>query len=213
MASILRVPIDSADTHPEPVSTRPATKPRAKTAKSASPEPSFSDLVTDLSIADFDARTASANASEARNKRSTIAVSTIHAAFREKHLADNVRAALLDGGVLKGTVSKIVTVLDALHAGIIVPVDVVSLNGAYTSVKAYYKAVAASGILTPGAVPYSTPVPATVATTPEDALQIIIDTVKSISDPEEAFRVGGEWMTRVTNGITDVLKSREDDED
>ena len=52
-----------------------------------------------------------------------------------------------------------------------------------------------------------------MATTPDEAIKVLIEHIKAITDPDEAFKLGGEWITRVTNGITDALKAREADDE
>lgn len=174
-------------------------------------EPTFSNLVTQLSAADTAARAASADSSAARERRSTIAVTTIKAAFSEKLDPEVVRTTLIDAGVLKGTVSKIVTVLRALEKRILAPEDVNSLNGAYNTVKMVEK-IASTPAPAP-AEPFAVAPEPVVATTPNEALEIIIASIKSITDPDEALKAGGEWMTKVTNAITVALKEITDAEE
>lgn len=170
-------------------------------------EPTFADLVTDLASADAEARVTSANASESRERRSTVAVDAIKAAYTEKIDSEVVRETLLASSILKGTVSKIVTILDALRDHIISPGDISSLNGAYISVKAA-RAIAAGAVSTAlSGVPFSTTAPPVVATTPEEALKIILDSIKSITDPDEQLKAVGEWITKTTNALTSLAKS------
>jgi hypothetical protein len=199
------------------------------TKKSAAPatvtEPTFSDLTLDLAAADAKARITSADAGQARAERSSIAVHTIAAAFAEAIAPEVVRRELLDVGVLKGTVSKIVTVLSALNAGTIVSSDIKSLNGAYNLVKSASKAALAASRLAMAAASATsaTPWPAPAApaappepkyaTKPSEALEVIVEFVKAERDPDKAFKLGGEWITKVTNAITDALKSIGDGDD
>ncbi len=173
------------------------------------PQPKFNDLVSELAAADMKARAISGDAAQARAERQVAAVSSIRAAWFEKIDPNDVRTALLDGGVLKGTVSKIVTVVTALNDKVISIGDVKSLNGAYTSVKMLHKIAAGYASTAAPGTPYSTAAPAIVATTPDEAIKVLVESIKSVTDPDEAFKLGGEWITRVTNGITDALKARE----
>lgn len=178
---------------------------------------SFAAMSTELAAADIEARAASSDAGQARAKRSTVAVGTIKAAHLEKVVGADVRSVLLDAGVLKGTVSKIVTVLEALYAGHLSPNDVKSLNGAYNLVKSVHAAHAAaggapvtSGAIFPPVTPVTTPAPAKV--TPDEALKIIIDSILAEKNADKQFKLGGDWITKCTNAITDALKESEGDE-
>lgn len=46
--------------------------------------------------------------------------------------------------------------------------------------------------------------------TPEDALQFIIETIRYSDDP---FIAGGEWMTKFTNAVTEVIRESEAEND
>jgi len=203
-----------AEDYPVEVPVDPTTTVKPTKGKKE-PEESFNDLAISLSAADAKARATSADAGQARAERSTVAVSTIKAAFREKLSPGVVRGNLLAAGVLKGTVSKIVTVLAALSAGTITPSDVKSLNGAYNLVKS----VAAAAAGSPSAGVSSTGSTATVTApglgiaSPEEALKIILHEITSQTDPDMAFKIGGEWITKVTNAITEILKKIDDDDE
>ena len=195
----------------EGVAEDPTTTVKATKAKKE-PDEKFDDLRTALSAADAKARSTSADAGQARAERSTIAVSTIKAAFREKIDGSVVRAQLLDAGVLKGTVSKIVTVLAALDTGTITPSDVKSLNGAYSAVKSAAAIAAGTAAAATASGGTFTGV-AAVATTPDEALKIILHEITSQKDPDKAYEIGGEWITKITNAITDILKKLDDDDE
>lgn len=202
------LPPEAFEPTPDPTTT-------TKASNKKEPEATFGALAVELSAADAEARRTSADAGQARAKRSEVAVNTIKAAFREKLGHTGVRNDLLGAGVLKGTVSKIVTVLAALDAGTITPSDVKSLNAAYNLVKSVAAAAAgtapapASGASTPG-----TPASAGLtATTPEEALKIILHEITSQTDPDKAFEIGGKWITKVTNAITEILKKIDDDDE
>jgi hypothetical protein len=177
-------------------------------------EKAFSNLVPTLSAAELASKSANGNATQARAEKSDIAVKVIIAAHVEALEISDVRRELLDAGVLKGTVSKIATILQGLADGAVTLSDVKSLNGAYNAVKAVSAIVAGpvTGALAPG-VPFAAPGSGAVATTPEQAFDIIIDAIRSIVDPDEALKTGGEWMARISTGISDVLKARDDEED
>lgn len=195
--------------NPEPIA-EPAPKASKKRPKPrAEGEPSFEDLSVALAVADAKARATSADAGQARGERSTIAVSTIKAAYSETLTGESVRESLLGAGVLKGTVSKIVTVLTALQEGVISPVDVKSLNGAYNLVKQVRATTlaAAAALGGTGAPTVVTAAPGHVVT-PEEALEVILLTITSEKDADKAFKLGGEWITKVTNAITAALKAK-----
>lgn len=193
-----------------------ATKAKTASAVSLAPKfPKFDQLVGELSDADNKARSKAADATQARGERSAIAVSTIAAAFHEGIEPENVRATLLEAGVLKGTVSKIVTVIAALNTKLISLSEVDSLNGAYSLIKriegSYATAVAAAIAETS----YETvegPAEPKYATTPEQALEVILESIKGLSSADEKFKVGGEWLTRFTNAISTIMKEIGDDE-
>lgn len=157
---------------------------------------SFKRLTSELAEADLVARAATSDASAARERKSTVAVEAIHAAFKEKLSPEDVRTQLIDAGILKGTVSKIVTVLTALANTDLDIKNVNSLNGSYTLVKQIEaaKLSAATGGVAEGAAP--TP---KAASTPKEALEIIIDAIKAAKDP---YAAASEWLTTVTNRIT-----------
>ena len=172
----------------------------------------FNAVALQLATADEKARVTSSDAGAARAERGFYAVQAIHAAVSEEKSVEDVRETLLDAGVLKGTVSKITTIVSAVMAGDLLLGQIKSLNGAYTAVKAASKGRIVGGGSAVGAIPltYAYPVEPVTVTTPDEALTLIIDTVKSITDPDEAYRVGGEWITKITNGITAALKAIDD---
>jgi len=172
----------------------------------------FAQTVKELSIAESAAKAASGNASEARSARSTVAVETIGAAFKEKLSGSDVRTTLLAADIAKGTVSKIVTILEAIHNGVLTVKDIQSLNGAYNLVKAAEKAASAPPVGSP-TVPFAGATGGAVATSPQEAFDVIVDYIKSVTDADEAFKLGGEWIAKITTGITDALTAREDEED
>jgi|GEM_PF-3627807 len=179
----------------------------------------FNNLVGELSTADALARSTSSDASQARSSRNGLAVGVIGAAFAGAIPRNTVRESLLDGGVLKGTVSKIITILTALEEEVIISSEIKSLNGAYTLQKERRAAAGAtiSASLRSGSTPpeeASAPTPAAVnATTPDEAVAIILDAIKSAGTPDAVFKAAGEWITRVTNDISALTRGVEDDEE
>lgn len=174
-------------------------------------EPKFEGLAKDLATADAKARAASGDASQARAERSTIATDTIKAAYAEKIDANDVRTGLLGAGVLKGTVSKIVTILNALNASLLTTADVKSLNGAYSLIKQIEKTAAAAAAAGTTGATAPTPSVAVVATTPDEALDIIIDAIRAETDLDKQFELAGIWMTKITDRITAVTKEHEEE--
>ena len=205
----------------------PAAVADLPVATPATTEPKYASLVTDLAAAETDARATSSDASEARGRRITVAVATIRAVIREKINNEELRNDLLDAGILKGTVSKIITIVTAVREGIIAIGDVNSLNGAYVAVKAIRKAHAdaLAGLSTSpsGLAGFSTspsglatsamPAPAVKATSPDEALKIIIDSITSEKDADKAFTLGGVWITKITTAIGDALKAIEESDE
>lgn len=170
----------------------------------------FNNLVGELSTADALARSTSSDASQARASRSGLAVGVIGAAFSAAIPSRTVRESLLDGGVLKGTVSKIISILDALDRELITMGEVKSLNGAYTLQKERRTRPAA--VITPSE-PEKTPALPVKPTTPDEAVAIILDAIKSAGKPDAVFKAAGEWITRITNDISALTRAVEDDEE
>ena len=191
----------------------------SKAAKStSSTDAVYADLVHDLASAETDARSTSSDASEARGRRSTVAVATIRAVIREKINNEDLREDLITAGILKGTVSKIITIVTAVREKVIDIADVNSLNGAYVAVKAVRKAHAdaLAGISTTspsGLATSAMPAPAAKTVTPDEALKIIIASITSEKDADKAFALGGVWITKITTAIGDALKAIDGDDD
>lgn len=186
----------------------------------------FDIIANQLASADADTRSKAADATAARAARSTVAVDAIRAAVAEGYSAEFVRVALLDRGVLKGTVSKITTIIKAIYDGVIVLSELTSLNGTYTNIM-NLRAVAVAGPA-PVAQPVMTEaeIEAKIALgvaegvetrmrqfNPDDAFKVILDHIASLPNSTEKFKVGGEWMTKITTGISDLLKDDEEEED
>jgi len=172
--------------------------------KKAAPEPQFSEIAATLAAAEQQAKAASADATQARAARQQAAVGAIRSAFAQVIDGSIVRKTLLDAGVLKGTVSKIVTVIDALHEGIIALDDVKSLNGAYSSVRAV-RAVAAG--THPAAAPIPAPVPVAPPTTPDEALDIILNSIRTAGSDDAIFKAAGDWISKITDAISAITKA------
>lgn len=47
--------------------------------------------------------------------------------------------------------------------------------------------------------------------TPNQGLDAIVEAVRDAGDPDEVLRVGGEWITRITNAITEAIREADDD--
>jgi hypothetical protein len=179
------------------------------------PEPKFSELGPQLAQAEAIAKTKGADATAARAQKSSIAVSAIHAAVNEKIEPENVKNDLLFAGVLKGTVSKIVTVINAVNAGTLSLDDVVSLSGAYTAVTSPKdkdgKPQPKVKIVTETKIK-EVPVPAKY--TKKGAIEFL---VSLITDPaatvDEAERQGSDILTKVTREVSKAVKARQAEED
>ena len=178
-----------------------------KTKEGTSVEPDFNALTGDLARADVLAKSVSSDAGAARAERSRIAISTIKAAYSEALPVGTVRRALLDAGVLKGTVSKICTVLQAILDGTVSSVGLKSLNGAYSLARGTGTRAAAAAAVA-AAAPI---VPVVVAPpTTDEALEIILSDIKYASD---VFAAGSAWMTRITNAIAAIIKKSDEDKE
>jgi hypothetical protein len=206
--------ITTADVKKVAVKTRPATKPRVKkvaasTGLAVEPEPDFSALVGELSRAESLSKATRADATAATHEKQRVAVSTIKAAYAEKLPPEDVRRALLDGGVLKGTVSKIVTILVALHAKTITLADVRSLNAGYEATKSVAAGLAAATTAAPVA---PSPAPAKLHT-PDDALAVIVAHIRAQKDADAQFKEAGVWLSKVTTTISELVKELDDSDD
>lgn len=159
----------------------------------------FENVASQLAEADIKARMASGDANQARADRSGKAVDTIKIAFKEAVDPDVVRITLIDKGVLKGTVSKIVTILRALNDTTIAESELTSLSSGYALVKERQA---------PPVPPILPPEPVTITVTkeatPDEALKIIIDHIRAEKDPDKALALASVWLTKVTNGITEA---------
>ena len=168
----------------------------------------FEAVANTLAAAEHKAKSASGDASAARAERSTVAVDTIKAAVKGKIEGATVRSTLLGAGVLKGTVSKIVTILDAIASEQLTLADVKSLNGAYSLINAARKAgdAAKAGGVTGGATGPGASAPA-VATTPEQAAEIIYATIRNAGSDDAILSAAAEWITNITDGITAITSA------
>ena len=164
----------------------------------------FTTLVNDLAVAEADAKASGADTRAKSAVKSNIAVAVIKAAFEKTIDSDTVKTSLLDAGVLKGTVSKIVTVLNGIYDGGFDISDLVSLSGAYSFLKPSksQRAAAAASAAAPATVEVIKEVvkevPAQV--TIKDVIPTILEHIRASKDP---FKEGGIWMTKITQAITD----------
>ena len=95
--------------------------------------------------------------------------------------------------------------ISSLGAGVPAPWEKLPVGGSGSAMSTPYSK---PPVFSRGGVLISdVPLPKT-AYTPNTALAVILDHVDKTSD-EDVMRVASEWLTKVTNGITDILKSRE----
>jgi hypothetical protein len=183
---------------------KPAAKRPAKVT-----DHQFEALATQLATAEQTAKARSADATQARADRQNIAVGAIKAAIAEKVEGAVVRSTLLGAGVLKGTVSKIVTVIDAVSSGVLQVGDIKSLNGAYSLVKEAQRAAAEvkAGVGTTAPQAATGPVQKIGAQTPDEALKLILDAIKNAGSEDAVLKAASEWITKVTDGITKITSS------
>jgi hypothetical protein len=185
----------------ESTTKKPAAKRPAKVT-----DHQFEALATQLATAEQTAKARSADASQARADRQNLAVGAIKAAIAEKVDGAVVRSTLLGAGVLKGTVSKIVTVIDAINSGVLQVGDIKSLNGAYSLVKEAQRAAAEvkAGANTTAPQAATGPVQKIGAQTPDEALKLILDAIKNAGSEDAVLKAASEWITKVTDGITKI---------
>lgn len=173
------------------------------------------DLSSKLAAAESASKTASDDAKQARAQQQQSAVDIVKFLV-ETPPVDSVtgvahgdyvlRRLMLDEGVLKGTVSKILTVVAGISSGHIALSDVKSLNGSYTAVKQALKHIA-----TPATATSPAPVPAPVPAepTPEEAMKIIIKSIRNAGDKSEeaVYQAASDWISRITEEISKVTRA------
>ena len=49
------------------------------------------------------------------------------------------------------------------------------------------------------------------APTPEEGLQAILEAVRTAGDSDAVFKAGGEWIAKITNGISEEISKAEQD--
>lgn len=172
------------------------------------------DLSGKLAAAESASKAASADAKQARAQQQQSAVDIVKFLV-ETPPVDSVtgvahgdyvlRRLMLDEGVLKGTVSKILTVVAGISSGHIALSDVKSLNGSYTAVK---QALKPSTV--PATAPATSPEPAAPPEpTPEEAMKIIIKSIRNAGDKSEeaVYQAASDWISRITEEISKVTRA------
>ena len=169
------------------------------------------DLSSKLAAAESVSKTASDDAKQARAQQQQSAVDIVKFLVETPPI-DSVtgvahgdyvlRRLMLDEGVLKGTVSKILTVVNGINSGHIALSDVKSLNGSYTAVKQALKPSPA-----PATSPATPPTPA--EPTPEEAMKIIIKSIRNAGDKSEeaVYQAASDWISRITEEISKVTRA------
>ena len=175
------------------------------------------DLSSKLAAAESASKTASDDAKQARAQQQQSAVDIVKFLV-ETPPVDSVtgvahgdyvlRRLMLDEGVLKGTVSKILTVVNGIKGGYIALSDVKSLNGSYTAVKQALKPSTAPAT-SPAPAPAPAPASAPAEPTPEEAMKIIIKSIRNAGDKSEeaVFQAASEWIRRITEEISEVTRA------
>ncbi len=173
------------------------------------------DLSSKLAAAESVSKTASDDARQARAQQQQSAVDIVKFLVETPPI-DSVtgvahgdyvlRRLMLDQGVLKGTVSKILTVVAGIKGGHIALSDVKSLNGSYTAVKQALKHIAAPATATATS---PAPAPAPAEPTPEEAMKIIIKSIRNAGNRSEeaVFQAASEWIRRITEEISEVTRA------
>lgn len=178
------------------------------------PEAKFSELGPQLAEAESIAKSKGADANQARAAKSSIAVAAIIAAVNEDIDPEGVRNDLLFAGVLKGTVSKIVTVINALHIGTINIGDVKSLSGAYSLATGPKDGSGKSEpkvkVVTETKIK-EVQVPAKY--TKKGAIDYLVSLVMDpVSTVDEALRQSSDILTKLTRELLKASQARQDAE-
>ena len=188
-------------------------------------ETKFAEFVQPLAEAEVTLAVNSSVTRESREARSALAVGTIRAAYIEKLAIPEVREALLGAKIPKGTVSKMTRILTAVHDGEMAMVDVVSLNGAYSIIKAKEAAatkakeeafdaafLGSGGVLPSPVAGAVSPEPKKL--TPDEAFNLIVESVESEKNEDKRLEMISKWITKTTNVLTDIAsKTTADDEE
>ena len=168
------------------------------------------DLSSKLAAAESASKTASDDAKQARAQQQQSAVDIvkflvetppIDSVTGVAHGEYVLRRLMLDEGVPKGTVSKILTVVSGINSGHIALSDVKSLNGSYTAVKQALKHIATTSTATA-----TSPAPVPAEPTPEEAMKIIIKSIRNAGNKSEeaVYQAASEWISRITEEISKV---------
>lgn len=172
------------------------------------------DLSSKLAAAESASKTASDDAKQARAQQQQSAVDIVKFLVETPpvdsvtgvaHTEYVLRRLMLDEGVLKGTVSKILTVVQGINNGHIALSDVKSLNGSYTAVKQALKHIATS--TAPATAP--APAPEPVEPTPEEAMKIILKSIRNAGNKSEeaVYQAASDWISRITEEISKVTRA------
>lgn len=172
------------------------------------------DLSSKLAAAESVSKTASDDAKQARAQQQQSAVDIVKFLVETPPI-DSVtgvahgdyvlRRLMIDEGVLKGTVSKILTVVNGINSGHIALSDVKSLNGSYTAVKQALKPPAPATATSPAPAP----APAPAEPTPEEAMKIIIKSIRNAGNRSEeaVYQAASDWISRITEEISKVTRA------
>lgn len=209
----------STTTAPDPTVTSTAPEVKLPTNKAFV---EFTTLAAELASADLASQLAGNDKKEIDAQKATLATDALKAAIRSKADADAVRAVLADAGVLKGTISKIVTVVNAVAAGTIASGDFKSLYEGYKKVStaARLDTITAKNIKRAAEGKPLLPVPGTskenppapiirevekvVMPAPKDALKVILDDIKGAGDEDMILDRAAFWVSQLTTQITEI---------
>lgn len=174
---------------------------------------SLYELALDLASVEAEVKAQSADIKQTRAKQQQSALSVVEYLWHTppidhttgSRVDDNVvRQDMLAAGVLKGTVSKIMTVVKGLRNGAIGSSHLTSLSGAYGAVKDAEKKILAEALEDLESPP--APPPART-TTPDEAMNIILKSIREAGDEDAVYKAAGEWITKITQEITKVTES------
>lgn len=182
----------------------------------------FAELASALAAADLNARVKGDDSKQAAAARASLATDALKAAVKSKADGEAIRKTLADAGVLKGTASKIVTVVVAVAAGQIDPGEFKTLYEGYSKVSLANRVAAVNAFNAnaakngkplkpvPGTSKEQPPVPIikevdrVVMPHPKDALQVILDDIKNAGDDDMILDRAAFWVGELTSKITGI---------
>lgn len=163
-------------------------------------------------------RAKTADATQSRADRSAAAVELIltaqeTGACNSDDATTAFRAALLESGVLKGTVSKVISVIVAINEGRLDRSEVASLNGAWTLAKRRYEERSAA-LAALGAAAAAASLPVTITTgsgEPVDDDVVLAYLRNKVATSKNPRAEAGKILTWVTEAVIAVADAHDAD--